>query len=347
MSLLLANYPFMGSQAGQEETELNVRVPTSWPTTNMVENEVPIENGAYFSSESLNPSSYYWYQGGLMNTPSECDGIPNISSLKNGVFPMIQSSIPKEFSGCYSVDDQNTSPSLQTISDRPLEGALCEREMMGTENLKELRERKPIKIVTPKRKFEDSSFNDGAPVTDAAFITGEDSQSEETTQIEPQKRAQVSGDVYKSGKTVHSKKTQKLRTDDEEENNTMNVQSSCSYSSEDDSNASQDQNTTTSSGKGSTALNINGKTRAGRGSATDPQSLYARKRRERINERLRILQNLVPNGTKVDISTMLEEAVQYVKFLQLQIKLLSSDDLWMYAPIAYNGMDLGLDLKIS
>jgi hypothetical protein len=105
------------------------------------------------------------------------------------------------------------------------------------------------------------------------------------------------------------------------------------------------------------------------------------KRRERINERLKMLQNLVPNGTKVrmllsnkkrlslaknswserstksqslirrdfvmlslqvDISTMLEEAVQYVKFLQLQIKLLSSDDTWMYAPIAYNGMDLSI-----
>ncbi|CAN8276206.1 unnamed protein product [Cochlearia groenlandica] len=92
----------------------------------------------------------------------------------------------------------------------------------------------------------------------------------------------------------------------------------------------------------SKALNLNGKTRASRGAATDPQSLYARKRRERINERLRILQSLVPNGTKVDISTMLEEAVHYVKFLQLQIKLLSSDDLWMYAPIAFNGMDIGL-----
>ncbi|KAE8695852.1 hypothetical protein F3Y22_tig00110683pilonHSYRG00360 [Hibiscus syriacus] len=44
------------------------------------------------------------------------------------------------------------------------------------------------------------------------------------------------------------------------------------------------------------------------------------KRRERINERLRILQNRVPYGTKVDIITMLEEAVHYVKFLQLQIK---------------------------
>ncbi|KAE8715644.1 bHLH139 protein [Hibiscus syriacus] len=68
--------------------------------------------------------------------------------------------------------------------------------------------------------------------------------------------------------------------------------------------------------------------------------------RERINEKLRILQNLVPNGTKVDISTMLEDAIHHVKFLQLQIKLLSSDEQWMHAPIAYNGVDIGLNKKI-
>ncbi|KAL1544321.1 transcription factor bHLH84-like [Salvia divinorum] len=120
--------------------------------------------------------------------------------------------------------------------------------------------------------------------------------------------------------------------------------SSSGCCSEDESNASKSSSSSRSRRSG--AQDMKGKARACRGSATDPQSLYARKRRERINERLRILQNLVPNGTKVDISTMLEEAVQYVKFLQLQIKLLSSDDLWMYSPIAYNGMDLGLDLKI-
>ncbi|KAK1422303.1 hypothetical protein QVD17_25322 [Tagetes erecta] len=69
---------------------------------------------------------------------------------------------------------------------------------------------------------------------------------------------------------------------------------------------------------------------------------YKQKRRDRITEKLRILQNLIPNGTKVDITTMLEEAVEYVKFLKLQIQLLSSDDMWMYAPIAYNGMAMGL-----
>ncbi|KAK3193024.1 hypothetical protein Dsin_024334 [Dipteronia sinensis] len=173
------------------------------------------------------------------------------------------------------------------------------------------------------------------------------------------KRSRNTADVQKNKRNVRSKKNQKACVttnnniiDQQEDNNNnnnagLNWPTSSGCCSEDDSNASQEPNGggETESGKAG-ALNLNGKTRASRGSATDPQSLYARKRRERINERLRILQNLVPNGTKVDISTMLEEAVQYVKFLQLQIKLLSSDDLWMYAPIAYNGMNLGLDLNL-
>ncbi|XP_057426551.1 transcription factor bHLH84-like [Lotus japonicus] len=115
-----------------------------------------------------------------------------------------------------------------------------------------------------------------------------------------------------------------------------------------DSNASLELNGGVSpslSPKDPAVANLHGKSRAPSGFATDAQSIYARKRRERINERLRILQTLIPNGTKVDISTMLEEAVQYVKFLQHQIKLLSSEDLWMYAPIVYNGMNIGSDLS--
>ncbi|KAI5019612.1 hypothetical protein ZWY2020_044500 [Hordeum vulgare] len=76
--------------------------------------------------------------------------------------------------------------------------------------------------------------------------------------------------------------------------------------------------------------------------AMDSQSNYAKRRRHKINERLRVLQHLIPNGTKVDISTMLEEAVQYVKFLHLQIKLLSSDETWMYAALGYDGVNVRL-----
>lgn len=76
------------------------------------------------------------------------------------------------------------------------------------------------------------------------------------------------------------------------------------------------------------ALNTNFKPRARQGTANDPQTLAARNRRERINARLKVLQELVPNGSKVDLVTMLEKAINYVKFLQLQLRVLSNDDYW-------------------
>ncbi|XP_040376809.1 transcription factor LRL3-like [Oryza brachyantha] len=67
--------------------------------------------------------------------------------------------------------------------------------------------------------------------------------------------------------------------------------------------------------------------RARRGQATDPHSIAERLRRERIAERMKALQELVPNANKTDKASMLDEIIDYVKFLQLQVKVLSMSRL--------------------
>ncbi|GAB4853435.1 hypothetical protein Ancab_017626 [Ancistrocladus abbreviatus] len=244
----------------------------------------------------------------------------------------------------FCMSDAKNNSFIQVFPDR-VEGDDCLNQEMSSGNM----EQSSVDLTEAELKDEHLQLRREAEMS-VMDLTIEDKNSE---LLENSKKRSRISDVQKGKRNVKPKKNQRLSLDgnnDDENNGGPNGQSSSSCSSEDDSNGSQELNagaTSSLSSKGTTTLNLSGKTRASRGSATDPQSLYARKRRERINERLRILQNLVPNGTKVDISTMLEEAVQYVKFLQLQIKLLSSDDLWMYAPIAYNGMDIGLDLKIN
>ncbi|KAG4922166.1 hypothetical protein JHK82_051129 [Glycine max] len=55
--------------------------------------------------------------------------------------------------------------------------------------------------------------------------------------------------------------------------------------------------------------------------STDPQSVAARERRHRISDRFKILQSMVPGGSKMDTVSMLEGAIHYVKFLKTQILL--------------------------
>ena len=77
-------------------------------------------------------------------------------------------------------------------------------------------------------------------------------------------------------------KAKKNQSTNAEENNeaTVQRQSSSSCCSEDNFiNGSQELNggaTSSSNSKGVETLNLNGKAKASRGSATDPQSLYAR-----------------------------------------------------------------------
>eukprot|EP00258_Populus_trichocarpa_P033470 XP_024449489.1 transcription factor bHLH130 isoform X3 [Populus trichocarpa] len=66
------------------------------------------------------------------------------------------------------------------------------------------------------------------------------------------------------------------------------------------------------------------RTRAKRGCATHPRSIAERVRRTRISERMRKLQDLVPNMDKqTNTSDMLDLAVDYIKDLQRQVQTLS------------------------
>ncbi|CAL5193507.1 unnamed protein product [Lathyrus oleraceus] len=65
--------------------------------------------------------------------------------------------------------------------------------------------------------------------------------------------------------------------------------------------------------------------RAKRGCATHPRSVAERVRRTRISERMKKLQELVPNTDKQTCtSEMLELAVEYIKELQKQLKIMSA-----------------------
>ncbi|CAL0320145.1 unnamed protein product [Lupinus luteus] len=91
--------------------------------------------------------------------------------------------------------------------------------------------------------------------------------------------------------------------------------------------APNNQATSASGAVGGTQGQPRQRVRARRGQATDPHSIAERLRRERIAERMKALQELVPNANKTDKASMLDEIIDYVKFLQLQVKVLSMSRL--------------------
>lgn len=70
-----------------------------------------------------------------------------------------------------------------------------------------------------------------------------------------------------------------------------------------------------------------GSTRRSR--AAEVHNLSERRRRDRINERMKALQELIPHCTKTDKASILEEAIDYLKSLQLQVQV-----MWMGSGMA-------------
>ncbi|KAG7535714.1 Myc-type basic helix-loop-helix (bHLH) domain [Arabidopsis thaliana x Arabidopsis arenosa] len=52
-------------------------------------------------------------------------------------------------------------------------------------------------------------------------------------------------------------------------------------------------------------------------------NLSEKRRRSKINEKMKALQKLIPNSNKTDKASMLDEAIEYLKQLQLQVQTLA------------------------
>lgn len=66
-----------------------------------------------------------------------------------------------------------------------------------------------------------------------------------------------------------------------------------------------------------------GSTSTKRSRAAEVHNLSERRRRDRINEKMRALQELIPRCNKTDKASMLDEAIEYLKSLQLQVQMMS------------------------
>ncbi|XP_010508482.1 PREDICTED: transcription factor PIF4-like [Camelina sativa] len=79
-----------------------------------------------------------------------------------------------------------------------------------------------------------------------------------------------------------------------------------------------------------------GSTRRSR--AAEVHNLSERRRRDRINERMKALQELIPHCSKTDKASILDEAIDYLKSLQLQLQVMWMGSGMTAAPMMFPGV---------
>ncbi|KHN12001.1 Transcription factor PIF4 [Glycine soja] len=103
---------------------------------------------------------------------------------------------------------------------------------------------------------------------------------------------------------------------------------------EEEASEEQSEATELKSADGNKASQRTGSSKRNRAAEVHNQS--ERRRRDRINEKMRTLQQLIPNSNKTDKASMLEEAIEYLKSLQFQLQV-----MWMgsgMTPVMFPGI---------
>ncbi|XP_057507849.1 transcription factor PIF1-like isoform X2 [Actinidia eriantha] len=101
---------------------------------------------------------------------------------------------------------------------------------------------------------------------------------------------------------------------------------------------------------------VRGSTSTKRSRAAEVHNLSERRRRDRINEKMRALQELIPRCNKSDKASMLDEAIEYLKSLQLQVQMMSMGcsmvpmmfpGVQQYMPQMGMGMGMGMGMEMG
>ncbi|WJZ90843.1 hypothetical protein VitviT2T_009960 [Vitis vinifera] len=101
---------------------------------------------------------------------------------------------------------------------------------------------------------------------------------------------------------------------------------------------------------------VRGSATAKRSRAAEVHNLSERRRRDRINEKMKALQELIPRCNKSDKASMLDEAIEYLKSLQLQVQMMSMGcsmvpmmypGVQQYMPQMGMGMGMGMGMEMG
>ncbi|XP_027188482.1 transcription factor PIF1-like isoform X3 [Cicer arietinum] len=93
-----------------------------------------------------------------------------------------------------------------------------------------------------------------------------------------------------------------------------------------------------------------------RSRAAEVHNLSERRRRDRINEKMKALQELIPRCNKSDKASMLDEAIEYLKSLQLQVQMMSMGcgmvpmmfrGIQQYMPTIGMGMGMSMEMGMN
>ncbi|KAH9605680.1 hypothetical protein KSS87_021531 [Heliosperma pusillum] len=171
---------------------------------------------------------------------------------------------------------------------------------------------------------EGSSVSEQNPVVELSCKPQNDAKSRKRKSISKAKVKDFTPSIKDDKVEVENDASNAKRSKVENELSKKENEGECNSSKVKENNVKNDNNNDSKETEKAEPLKDYIHVRARRGQATDSHSLAERVRREKISERMKFLQDLVPGCNKVTgKATVLDEIINYVQSLQRQVEFLS------------------------